>query len=218
MDQQDNELNLLGGFDALITSLDKKIKKYEAEIAPKIDEIKILVQKEKERALKNSTKSTNEPQLNIPSWKLRTMKNLNWLTEEQALTSIQNFKTLMLSHLDVEPTAAQEKHFRVFQSTARKFFESMCGVLESCSDAMADYLMETKRTQPNALIAYDQAVALSIHLLQRLQDGITVKEFDHIASELMTLTKRIRAKMIEKRHYMTDRLAWRGIGTKEFNL
>lgn len=219
---QDNEeeINLLSGFDSLITSLNGQINEYEEKIADKIEAIKRLIKLEKERALKDSTKSKNteNPRLNIPSWKLRVMLNLNWITEAQAMKSIANFKTLMLENLDVEPTAVQDKHFGIIQPTIRRFLEDLCGTLESCNDAMADYLMETKRTQPNSLIIYDDAVALSIQLLQRLQNGITVKEFDRLMGHLISLAKRIKAKMVEKRHYMTDRLAWRGIGIESFNL
>jgi len=221
-DNNDNEINMLSGFDSLITSLHKQIEQYENTIADKVETIKRLIKLEKERALKDSTKSeTGDPQLNrlnICSWKLRVLQNLQWMSEEQALKSITSFKTSMLENLDVEPTAVQDKHFSTIQPTIRRFLEKLCGTLESCNDAMADYLMETKRTQPLSLRIYDDAVAISIQLLQRLHDGITVKEFDRLMGQLISLAKRIEAKMIEKRNYMTDRLAWRGIGVKSFNL
>lgn len=217
-DNENTQPNLLRGFDTLINSVHQKILTFEKDISPKLENVKILMKLEKERALKDSTTSRyGDPRLSIPSWKLRVLTNLNWITEGQALISIQNFKTAMLENLDVEPTAVQEKHFSVLQPTAKKFFEELCGLLESCSDAMADYLAEAKRTQPNALIIYDDAIALAIELLKQLENGTTIKSFDLLATQLISLTKRIEAKMIEKRNYMTDRLAWRGIGIENFN-
>jgi hypothetical protein len=220
---QNNEPNILSGFDNLVTRLNTQIEKFATDLSPKIEEIKILVRKEKERAIKDSTTShqkgsVSNKRLNIPSWKLRTMMNLNWMTEERALLSISHYKSSMLDNLDIEPTAIQEKHFSILQPTAKTYFEELCAILEGCNDAISDYLMETRRTQPTSVIIYDEAVATTIQLLEKMQSGITIAEFSDVANTIITLAKRIKAKLLEKRDYLTDRLAWRGIGIKSFNL